>query len=248
MSTSNNVENGNIILSAKGIQSCYGKLIALKDVNFHVFHKEILGIVGPNGAGKTTLMESIAGTCKVSCGTIMYKGINLENFSVHKRRHLGILLIPQDSYVFPLMSVKKNLEISMFLKEKGEGKDLQDYAYELFPILHKRKRQIASTLSGGQQKMLAVAMAIVSNAELLLIDEPSIGVAPKLVTKLFDTFKKIRDDIGKTIVLAEQNIKILNIADRLFGLEAGQIRFDEKTENLSRDVVKNLYMGLSNGV
>jgi len=141
------------------------------------------------------------------------------------------------------MSVKKNLEVSVILSNRAKKEELIDRVYKLFPVLWEKRRQIANTLSGGQQKMLAVGIGIASNAKIMLIDEPSIGLAPKLVTKLFETLKKIKEDTGTTIVLSEQNIKVLNIADRLFGLEAGEIRFDEKTENLSRDVVKDLYLG-----
>jgi branched-chain amino acid transport system ATP-binding protein len=153
------------------------------------------------------------------------------------------MLVPQEENVFPMMSVKKNLEISVILSNRAERKGLIDYVYELFPILWERRKQIANTLSGGQQKMLAVGLGITSDARVMLIDEPSIGLAPKLVTRLFETLRKIKEDTKKTIVLSEQNIKILNIADRLFGLEAGKIRFDEKTKNLSRDIVKDLYLG-----
>jgi branched-chain amino acid transport system ATP-binding protein len=153
------------------------------------------------------------------------------------------MLIPQEGNIFPMMSVRKNLEVSVILSDRGEREELVDYVYQLFPILWERRKQTANTLSGGQQKMLAVGMGIASNARVMLIDEPSIGLAPKLVTKLFDTLQKIREDTKKTIVLSEQNIKILNIADRLFGLEAGEIRFDERKENLNRDVVKDLYLG-----
>jgi branched-chain amino acid transport system ATP-binding protein len=153
------------------------------------------------------------------------------------------MLVPQEGNIFPLMSVKKNLEVSVILSNRAKKEELIDRVYKLFPVLWEKRRQIANTLSGGQQKMLAVGIAIASNAKIMLIDEPSIGLAPKLVTKLFETLKKIKEDTGKTIVLSEQNIKVLNIADRLFGLEAGEIRFDEKTENLSRDVVKDLYLG-----
>jgi branched-chain amino acid transport system ATP-binding protein len=153
------------------------------------------------------------------------------------------MLVPQDGNVFPMMSVKKNLEVGVILSNHSEKENLINYVYELFPVLRERRKQTVNTLSGGQQKMLAVGIGIASNANVMLIDEPSIGLAPKLVTKLFETLRKIKEDTQKTIVLSEQNIKVLNIADRLFGLEAGEIRFDEKKENLGRDVVKDLYLG-----
>jgi len=246
MSTWNDGQADGIILNVSGLTCCYGKMTALKGIDFHVYDHEILGIVGPNGAGKTTLLEAIAGTGPIAEGQIEFLGRQIGRWPVLRRRQLGLALIPQDGYVFPMMSVKKNLEVSLHLTRGQRRQELLEYVYELFPVLWERRRQTASTMSGGQQKMLAVAIGITSDARVLLIDEPSIGLAPKLVTRLFDTFQKIRRDTGKTIVLAEQNIKVLNIADRLFGLEAGHIRFDENTANLSKEVVKDLY--LSRGV
>ena len=231
------------ILTVSDLTTCYGRISALKAIDFYVNDNEIVGIVGPNGAGKTSLLESIAGSLHIKEGQISFLGHQIEKWPVLKRRQLGLMLIPQEENIFPLMSVRKNLEVSVILNNRTDREELINYVYELFPILWERRKQIANTLSGGQQKMLAVGLGIASNARVMLIDEPSIGLAPKLVTKLFETLRKMREDTGKTIVLSEQNIKVLNIADRLFGLEAGEIRFDEKKENLSRDVVKDLYLG-----
>ncbi len=232
-----------IILQVSKLTTCYGNISAIKSIDFYARDREIVGIVGPNGAGKSTLLESIAGSVQIAEGQIAFMGHNVERWPVLKRRQLGLMLIPQEGNTFPLMSVKKNLEVSVILSARSKREGLIEYVYELFPILYERRKQIANTLSGGQQRMLAVGIGIASNARVMLIDEPSIGLAPKLVTKFFETLEKIRKDTQKTIVLSEQNIKVLNIADRLFGLEAGEIRFDEKKENLSRDVVKDLYLG-----
>lgn len=215
----------------------------LKEINFHVYENDIVGIVGPNGSGKSTLLECIAGSLPIKSGEIYFLGTRVDRFSVRRRREMGLMLIPQEENIFPMMTVKKNLEISALLSDRSQKERLINYVYDLFPVLEERRRQIANTLSGGQQRMLAVGIAIVSNARLMLIDEPSIGLAPKLVTRLLETLKQIRKEMGKTIVLSEQNIKILTVADRLFGLEAGEIRFDEKIENLSKERVKNLYLG-----
>ena len=231
------------MLKVTNLTTCYGSISALKSIDFYAHESEIVGIVGPNGAGKSTLLESLAGTVPIKEGKIAFMGHSIERWGVLKRRQLGLMLIPQEQNIFPLMSVKKNLEVSVILSDRDLRKDLIDYVYELFPILYERRKQVANTLSGGQQRMMAVGIGIASNARVMLIDEPSIGLAPKLVTKFFETLEKIRKDTLKTIVLSEQNIKVLNIADRLFGLEAGEIRFDELKENLSRDVVKDLYLG-----
>jgi branched-chain amino acid transport system ATP-binding protein len=153
------------------------------------------------------------------------------------------MLVPQEAYVFPFMSVKANLDVGGRFNDLVKNNDLVSYVYDLFPILRERSGQTASTLSGGQQKMLAVGMGIMGNASLMLFDEPSIGLAPQLVTRLFGVLKQIRDEMQKTLILAEQNIKILEIADRIFGLEAGQIRFQERTENLDEEGVRELFMG-----
>jgi branched-chain amino acid transport system ATP-binding protein len=231
------------ILNVSGLTVNYGLVSALKGINFHAYGNEIVGIVGPNGAGKTTFLESVAGSKDVKDGEIIFLEQHIERWPVLKRRQLGLMLLPQEENVFPIMSVKENLEVSVVLSDKGEREGLMDYVYKLFPVLWEKRKQVARSLSGGQQRMLAVGIGLASNAKVMMIDEPSIGLAPKLVTKLFDTLQRIKEDTERTIILSEQNIKVLNIADRLFGLEAGEIRFSEETENLSKDIVKNLYMG-----
>jgi branched-chain amino acid transport system ATP-binding protein len=232
-----------IMLKVSGLTCAYGKVNAIREIDFYVRELEIVGIVGPNGAGKTTLLEAIAGTVPIREGRVEFLGQRIDRWPVLQRRRSGLMLIPQDNNIFPLMTVRKNLEVSIILSKHTERKELVDYAYQLFPILWEKRKQNANTLSGGQQKMLAVALGLASNATLLLVDEPSIGLAPKLVTRLFESFRSIRHDTGKTIVLSEQNIKVLDTADRLFGLEAGHIRFDEKTEDLSKEAVMDLYLG-----
>lgn len=231
------------ILNVSGLTVNYGMISALKGIDFHAYDNEIVGIVGPNGAGKTTLLESIAGSKDIKDGEITLFGLHIEKWPVLKRRRLGLMLLPQEENIFPKMTVKENLDVSVILSNKEERKDGIDYVYELFPVLWEKRKQIARNLSGGQQRMLAIGISFASNAKVMMIDEPSIGLAPKLVTKLFGTFIKIKEDTKKTIILSEQNIKVLNIADRLFGLEAGEIRFSEKTKNLSKDILKELYLG-----
>lgn len=231
------------ILTVSGLVAGYGRISAIKHIDFQAYNGEIVGVVGPNGAGKTTLLETIAGTIDPKAGQITYLGERIDRLSVMARRKMGILLVPQDSYLFPVMSVEKNLDISGVLNTKVENKKFLEYVHDLFPILKERKKQIASTLSGGQQKMLAVGMGIIANAKVMLIDEPSIGLEPKLVTKLFENLKQLKEDTGKALVLAEQNVKVLDIADRVFGLEAGEIQFSSKTGDLGEEVVKELFLG-----
>ncbi|MBW2109331.1 MAG: ATP-binding cassette domain-containing protein [Deltaproteobacteria bacterium] len=215
----------------------------IKGIDFDVYEGEIVGLVGPNGAGKTTFLETIAGTIKSKAGKIFWRQKCINSLSVMARRKLGIMLVPQEAYIFPMMTVKANLEVTGIFNNHTETKRLMAYVHEIFPVLRTREKQIANTLSGGERKMLAVGMGIISNAKLIMIDEPSIGLAPKLVTKLLENLKKIKEDTGRTLVLAEQNVKILNVADRIYGLEAGEMRFCDKTQNLDETMVAELYMG-----
>jgi branched-chain amino acid transport system ATP-binding protein len=231
------------VLTVTNLTVNYGLISAVKGINFHAYNNEIVGIVGPNGAGKTTLLEAFAGTKEIKDGEIIFLGHRIERWPVLKRRKLGLMLLPQEDNVFPIMTVKENLEVGVIMSNKEEREGIIDYVYEIFPVLYEKRRQIARSLSGGQRRMLAVGIGLASNAKAIMIDEPSIGLAPKLVTKLLDTLVKIKEDTKRTIILSEQNIKILNVADRLFGLEAGEIKFSGKTKNLSKDIVKDLYMG-----
>jgi len=231
------------LIETKNLTVNYGLLSALEGVNFKVKKREIVGIIGSNGAGKTTLLETIAGQLKPKKGEIKFLDEEINKLSILNRRKLGIFLVPQNENIFPRMTVLKNLEVSSLYNSKSETEELIDYVFELFPILKERKKQIAHTLSGGQQKMLAIGIGLVTNTRVLLIDEPSIGLAPQLVTKVLETLKKINKDMNKTIVLSEQNIKVLKVIDRIYGLEAGKIRFSEDIKNLSENEVKELYLG-----
>jgi branched-chain amino acid transport system ATP-binding protein len=222
----------------------YGSLAALKGIDFEVFKGEIVAVVGPNGSGKTTLLETIAGTINNSEGRIEFKGNPIEKMTIQQRRQLGLMLVPQYEYVFPMMQVNNNLEVSGVLVQPIRVVELMEYVYELFPVLKEKQFQNAHNLSGGQQKMVAVGIGLVSDAELLMIDEPSIGLAPKLVTSLFENLLKIRKETGKTLFLAEQNVKILRIADRIIGLEGGLVKFVEKASDLDEKALEELYMGL----
>ncbi len=231
------------ILKVTNLSAGYGPISVLHGLNFEAFAGEIVGLVGPNGAGKSTFLETLAGTLRPRAGQIEFLERRMEIWSIRERRKAGLMLIPQEAYVFPWMSVKANLDVGGLFNPPGKNRALLTLVHELFPVLEERRTQLASTMSGGQQKMLAVAVGIMGDARMLLIDEPSIGLAPQLVTRLFEVLKRFTEETGKTLVLAEQNIKILNIADRLYGLEAGQFRFHDRTENLDESVVRDLFMG-----
>ena len=231
------------ILRVTNLVAAYGPISVIKGIDFNAYEGEIVGLVGPNGAGKTTFLEALVGTIGIREGQIHFLDKRIEGMSVMKRRKMGMMLMPQEDYIFPFMPVKRNLQVTAVLSRDEEKEELLDFVYGLFPVLKERERQVANTLSGGERKMLSVGMCIMANARVVLIDEPSIGLAPKIVTALFENMKTIKEETGKTLILAEQNVKILKIADRIFGLEAGKIRFCEKTEDLDEAVVKELYMG-----
>lgn len=233
----------NSILSVSSLSAGYNGRNVVKGIDLDVFKGEIVGLVGPNGAGKTTLLETIAGINKSRSGTITWNNKSIDTLTVMARRKLGMILVPQEAYIFPLMTVQANLEVSGTLNKRMDSKKLIEYVFDVFSRLRDRTNQIANTLSGGERKMLAVAMGIVSNANLIVIDEPSIGLAPKMVTRLLENLKQITLDTGRTLLLAEQNTKILTIADRIYGLEAGEIKFCDRTENIDEATVLNLYMG-----
>jgi branched-chain amino acid transport system ATP-binding protein len=231
------------ILRVTNLIAAYGPISVIKGIDFNAYEGEIVGLVGPNGAGKTTFLEALVGNIEIREGQIHFLDKRIEGMSVMKRRKMGMVLMPQEDYIFPFMPVKRNLQVAAVLSRDEEKEESLDFVYGLFPVLKERERQIANTLSGGERKMLSVGMGIMTNARVILIDEPSIGLAPKIVTALFENLKMVKEETGKTLILAEQNVKILKIADRIFGLEAGKIRFCEKTEDLDEAVVKELYMG-----
>jgi branched-chain amino acid transport system ATP-binding protein len=231
------------VLKVEGLRAGYGPISVLHGLDFTAGEGEIVGLVGPNGAGKSTFLETLAGTLKPRAGAIELSGRRIDRRSTLQRRKAGLMLVPQEAYVFPLMSVRANLDVGGLFNRPKRNRELLGLVEDLFPILKERQTQLASTMSGGQQKMLAVAVGIMGDAKVLLIDEPSIGLAPQLVTRLFAVLKRFKEETGKTLVLAEQNIKILDIADRLYGLEAGEFRFQDRTANLDETAVKDLFMG-----
>ena len=233
------------VVVAKSLTVAYGATLAIKGISITAFPDEITAIVGPNGAGKTTLLETIVGLHPSRTGTIEFLGNGIDRMTVFKRRKLGMTLVAQERNIFPGMSVKENLEMGGFLVDRSTMLDRMAYVYSLFPRLEERERQMANTLSGGERRMLAIGMGIVANVKLLLIDEPSVGLAPRLVTNVLESLKTLREDTGQPVVLSEQNIKVLKIADRFLGMEAGESKFYESLDTISIDRIRELYMGLS---
>lgn len=212
------------MLDVKDLNVHYGVIHALKDVSIEVKEGEIVSLIGANGAGKTTLLQTISGLLKKTSGDILFLGDSLNKTSAKAITKAGITQVPEGRHIFSGMSVYENLLMGAFLRKDKDGikADLQDI-YQRFPILEKRSNQDASTLSGGEQQMLAMGRALMARPKILLLDEPSMGLAPILIKEIFNIVKDINEK-GTTILLVEQNAKMaLSIADRAYVMETGKI-------------------------
>ena len=233
-----------MLLEVKGLNTFYGNIHVLWDVDLQVDKGEIVAFIGNNGAGKTTLLRSIVGLVSPRSGSILYNGKEIRGAKTHKMVYKGITLSPEGRQVFPRMSVYENLRMGGYSRPKGELKDAYNRVFDLFPVLLERKNQAAGTLSGGEQQMLAIGRALMSNPQLLLLDEPSLGLSPILCEKIFEMIQKIRSQ-GVSILLVEQNaMGALLIADRGYVVENGHIGFTgTSAEMLDNPVVHELYLG-----
>ncbi|KJS19286.1 MAG: amino acid ABC transporter ATPase [Clostridiaceae bacterium BRH_c20a] len=215
-------------------------------ISFEVKAGEIVALIGANGAGKTTSLRSISGLVKPEQGKIFYNDIELTSMPAHKIVEMGISQVPEGRRVFPLMSVLENLEMGAFTrKDKNKIKDDMKKIFQRFPRLEERKNQLAGTLSGGEQQMLAIGRALMSNPKLLLMDEPSMGLAPMLVQEIFKIIREINSE-GTTILLVEQNARMaLSIANRAYVLETGQVAISGEAKEMAENKeVQKAYLGL----
>ena len=232
-------------LSAENITIQFGGLRAVDGVSFHVDQGEIVSLIGSNGAGKSTTLSAITGLVRAQSGSIRFEGNDIANIAPHRIVERGISLSPEGREVFPGLTVHENLRLGAYVRrDKGEISAAYDRVYELFPRLKERVNQIAGTLSGGEQQMLAIGRALMTAPRLLLLDEPSMGLAPNLVLMIFDLIKSINRQ-GTTILLIEQNANMaLSIAHRAYVLETGNIVIEGPARELARDPrVKSAYLG-----
>jgi branched-chain amino acid transport system ATP-binding protein len=234
------------MLDIEKVSAAYGMVQILRDVSFHVEEKEIISIIGPNGAGKTTLVKTIMGLLHPTNGVIRFKGKNIEKLPPYEIVKRGLILIPEGREIFPRMTVEENLKLGAYTTNgKGNMKEAKEKVYQIFPVLKKKEKTLAQTLSGGEQQMLVICRSLMSNPQLLILDEPSLGLAPIIVEKMLDTVRKINEE-GVTILLVEQNIRdSLDIADRGYVLEQGKVVLEGKSkELLCSNHIKQVYMGL----
>ena len=233
------------MLEIKDLYVRYGMIEAIKGISFEVRDGEIVTLIGSNGAGKTTTMHAISGLLKPASGSIMLDGVELTKTPNHKIVSMGLAQVPEGRRVFAQQAVEENLLLGAYARKDKDGiqKDLE-HVYDLFPRLLERKKQLAGTLSGGEQQMLAMARALMSRPKILLMDEPSMGLSPLLVKEIFHIIQDINKD-GTTILLVEQNAKMaLAIADRAYVLETGKISLEGTGEELSAsEEVRKAYLG-----
>ncbi|MCQ2536808.1 MAG: ABC transporter ATP-binding protein [Lachnospiraceae bacterium] len=232
------------MLKVDGIDVYYGAIHAIKGISFEVHENEVVTLIGANGAGKSTTLNTIGGLMKPRTGKIEFLGQNISAMPASKVVPLGIALCPEGRRIFQQMTVRENLEMGGYTRPASEIQDTMDEMFGRFPRLKEREKQIAGTLSGGEQQMLAIARALMSHPKLLMLDEPSMGLAPILVDQIFDIIKELHK-AGTTILLVEQNArKALQVADRAYVLETGKITLSGTGEELANsDEVRKAYLG-----
>lgn len=244
--TTETTTNDGALLTLDGINSRYGAITALRDVHMTVARGELVALVGANGAGKTTLLRTLSGLHPLAAGRIYFDGSDISRLGTQKRVARGMAQAPEGRQVFGPMSVQDNLALGAYTRGKGEAVDADiDMIYQLFPVLKEKRRQAAGMLSGGQQQMLAIGRAMMARPQLLLLDEPSMGLAPLLVEEIFETIKRLNAE-GTTVLLVEQNASAaLAIADHGFVLETGEVQLSGTGRQLlENEEVKHAYLGM----
>ena len=235
-----------VILSVKDLKVNYGGIEAVKGISFDVPRGEIVTLIGANGAGKTTTMNTIAGLIRPSAGSILFQGEELCGVPPAQIVKRGISQVPEGRLIFPELTVRENLDLGAFLRTDKKGiADDMEYVFQLFPILRERVSQTGGTLSGGEQQMLALGRALMARPRLLLLDEPSLGLAPIIIQQIFKIIQKVNED-GTTVFLVEQNAnQALHIANRGYVMENGVVVMEGKAQELlSSEKVRKAYLGM----
>ncbi|MGL1932937.1 MAG: ABC transporter ATP-binding protein [Desulfotalea sp.] len=235
------------MLKLKNVQAGYGNIQAINDISLEVNEGEIITLIGANGAGKSTTLMTISGVVSCRSGSIEYKGQKIQNKSPEEIVKLGLCQVPEGRHIFPELTVQENLDMGAFLRnDKAQIKRDLEYVLDLFPILAKRRNQDGGTLSGGEQQMLAMSRALMAKPKLLLLDEPSMGLAPLIIKQIFEIIKQINKEHGTTIFLVEQNAnQALQIADRAYVIETGEITMSGKAKDLlNNDDIQKAYLGI----
>lgn len=235
------------MLQVESIDVSYGDVQVLKRISLEVREKELVAVIGANGAGKTTLINTISGILKPRKGTIMFLGKCISACSANKIVAQGVVQVPEGRLLFPEMTVRENLEMGGYLLSRGQSMHKHlDSVYSLFPVLSEREKQLAGTMSGGEQQMVAIGRALMSAPKMIMFDEPSLGLAPKLVQSIFEMVQRINKDLGITVLLVEQNVQhSCQISDRAIVIENGEVVLQGTgAEMLKNDHVRRAYLGL----
>jgi len=235
------------MLELKNVHTYYGNIQALKGISLEVGSGEIITLIGANGAGKSTTLMSICGITPPRSGEIIFRGESVQNLTPDRIVALGVCQVPEGRHIFPKLTVQENLDMGAFLRtDQEEIKRDLDYVFSLFPILAERRHQPGGTLSGGEQQMLAMSRALMARPQLLLLDEPSMGLAPLIIRQIFEIIKKINQEQDTTIFLVEQNAnQALRIADRGYVIENGEIILTDSADKLlSNPEVQKAYLGI----
>jgi branched-chain amino acid transport system ATP-binding protein len=235
------------MLQVEAVEVSYGDVQVLRGVTLDVKDKELVAVIGANGAGKTTLIRTISGLLKPRQGSISFKGERISGIPANKIVGRGVVQVPEGRLLFPEMTVRENLEMGGFLcRAPGELQQRLETVFDLFPVLKERAKQAAGTMSGGEQQMVAVGRALMSDPKLIMFDEPSLGLAPKLVASIFDLVVKINQELGITVLLVEQNVQhSCQISDRAFVIENGEVALSGKgCDMLANEHVRRAYLGL----
>jgi branched-chain amino acid transport system ATP-binding protein len=234
------------MLELRSVHAGYGSFQALFDVSLEVRRAEAVGVIGPNGAGKTTLLRAISGLIRPTAGSIVMQGADVVATPAHRIVDLGIAHVPENRRLFPRMTVEDNLRMGCFMAAaRPKFRQRAEVVYELFPRLRERRRQLAGTMSGGEQQMCAIGRALMSEPRLLLLDEPSAGLAPVIVQQVFELVRRIRAG-GLTVLIVEQNVQqVLQVVDRAYVLVAGSLRATgTAAELLDSETVREAYLGV----
>jgi branched-chain amino acid transport system ATP-binding protein len=234
------------ILEMKAVHTSYGNIDALKGISLKVYPGEIVTIIGANGAGKSTTLMSICGIVPIKSGEILYDGRAIQGRAADTLPRLGLCQVPEGRRIFPRLSVEDNLAMGAYFRKDRSGITADmNHVFELFPVLGDRRRQSGGTLSGGEQQMLAIGRALMSRPRLLLLDEPSLGLAPLIVQRIFDIVRQINAEDGTTILLVEQNANIaLQVAGRGYVLETGKMVMADEAKNLlANQEIRKAYLG-----
>jgi len=235
------------ILELENVNSFYGNIQALYDVSLHIDHGEIITLIGANGAGKSTTLMTVCGVVQARTGSVTYQDLDITKELPNRIVSQGICQVPEGRLIFPELTVQENLDMGAFMRKDKDGiKRDMEYCFDLFPILAERRRQPGGNLSGGEQQMLAIGRALMARPKLLLLDEPSMGLAPLVVKQIFEIIEKVNKESGTTIFLVEQNANLaLKIGHRGYVMENGRIVLSDSCDKLLADEqVKKAYLGL----